>query len=221
MNSAQMYSLQGMGIDNGVHFTQHLSYDIGGACGRVLLRKPKLCDDSVKQYSGYFTVDPRLNKKYFFWFFESRNRTVRPPTTLWLSGGPGMSSMLGLLMENGPCRVQKNSTTTFNQYSWTESSNMLWVDQPPGTGFSTGAYDRDEEEVSEDMYIFLQAFFRRFPHFNDRFFITGESFGGQYVPSLAATIIKKNDEIRAEGDLREDVGDAFSPSLIRKQYMQY
>ncbi|KAF4682527.1 hypothetical protein FOZ60_010433 [Perkinsus olseni] len=201
VHSARMLSLHGMAVENGVDFTQHLSYDIGGSCGRVLLREPELCDDSVRQYSGYFTVDPRLNKKYFFWFFEGRNQSRKPPTTLWLSGGPGMSSMLALLMENGPCSLLKNATTTFNPYSWTEASNMLWVDQPPGTGFSTGAYDRDEDEVSEDMYVFLQAFFRRFPKFNDRFFITGESFAGQYVPSLASTIIRKNDEIRAEGSI--------------------
>ncbi|KAF4670360.1 hypothetical protein FOZ61_000550 [Perkinsus olseni] len=201
VHSARMISLHGIAVENGVDFTQHLSYDIGGSCGRVLLREPKLCDDSVRQYSGYFTVDPRLNKKYFFWFFEGRNQSRKPPTTLWLSGGPGMSSMLALLMENGPCSLLKNATTTFNLYSWTEASNMLWVDQPPGTGFSTGAYDRDADEVSEDMYVFLQAFFRRFPKFNDRFFITGESFAGQYVPSLASTIIRKNDEIRTEGSI--------------------
>ncbi|KAF4678650.1 hypothetical protein FOZ60_016321 [Perkinsus olseni] len=136
VHSARMLSLHGMAVENGVDFTQHLSYDIGGSCGRVLLREPELCDDSVRQYSGYFTVDPRLNKKYFFWFFEGRNQSRKPPTTLWLSGG-----------------LLKNATTTFNPYSWTEASNMLWVDQPPGTGFSTGAYDRDEDEVSEDMVL--------------------------------------------------------------------
>ncbi|KAF4656022.1 hypothetical protein FOL47_009192 [Perkinsus chesapeaki] len=205
-NSAQMFGLQSMASEDGIQYSQHLTYDIGGCCGHVILREPKLCDSTVQQYSGYFTVDPMLNKKYFFWFFESRQPgKKKSPTTLWLSGGPGSSSMLALLMENGPCNIQPNATTVPNPFSWTEASNMLWVDQPAGTGFSTGAYDRDEDEVSEDMYKFLQAFFKRFPEYNKEFYITGESFGGQYVPSLAARIVRKNGQIKTEGTNSERV----------------
>lgn len=61
-----------------------------------------------------------------------------------------------------------------------------------GTGFSTGSYDTSEVEIAEDMYHFLQAFFHRFPQYNKKFHITGESYGGHYVPVVTAKIIDEN-----------------------------
>ena len=55
----------------------------------------------------------------FFWLFESRDSPSTKPLALWLNGGPGCSSMVGLLEENGPCRFAPNSTTPeHNPYSW-------------------------------------------------------------------------------------------------------
>ncbi|KAF4697466.1 hypothetical protein FOZ60_007551 [Perkinsus olseni] len=164
----------------------------------VLIALPNLCDAGVKQYSGYFTIDDKLDKKYFFWFFEKRNQQPdeAAPTTMWLTGGPGSSSMIALLAENGPCRVNADgSDTVYNEFSWTQKTNMLWVDQPPGTGFSTGQLDTSEVEIADDMYHFLQAFFHRFPQYNKKFHVTGESYGGHYVPVVTAKIITENKKL--------------------------
>ena len=56
--------------------------------------------------------------------------------------------------------------------------------QPPGTGFSKGSYDHDEEGVAEDMYQFLQTFFSHFPKYNTTFFVFGESYAGHFVPAI-------------------------------------
>ncbi|KAK7546083.1 Alpha/Beta hydrolase protein [Phyllosticta citricarpa] len=88
----------------------------------------------VNSYSGYVDLAPDAHT--FFWFFESRRDPANDPITLWLNGGPGSDSLIGLFEELGPCNVTANLTSEVNPYSWNEVSNLLFISQPLGTGFS-------------------------------------------------------------------------------------
>lgn len=62
----------------------------------------------------------------FFWFFESRKDAKTAPLALWLNGGPGCSSMIGLFQENGPCTFNNGgSKPTLNPNSWNTFANMV------------------------------------------------------------------------------------------------
>jgi cathepsin A (carboxypeptidase C) len=139
-----------------------------------------LCNAHSKQYTGWLDVGP---KHLFFWYFESQSSPSDDPLLLWLTGGPGGSSMLGLLMENGPCLINEHGNgTVYNEYGWSKHANILYVDQPAGVGFS---YTDEGTPVpatsftaAEDMHHFLQLFVSEvFPDLLDRdFHITGESY---------------------------------------------
>lgn len=91
--------------------------------------------DDVKSISGY--VDVSTDEHIFFWFFEARNVDPKTaPLTTWINGGPGASSMIGLFQEMGPCSVDADGSVVNNPYSWTNNSNLLFIDQPVQTGFS-------------------------------------------------------------------------------------
>ncbi|KAL8718871.1 MAG: hypothetical protein Q9225_004040 [Loekoesia sp. 1 TL-2023] len=48
----------------------------------------------VNSYSGYVDLAPDAHT--FFWFFEARHNPAEAPLTLWLNGGPGSDSLIGL-----------------------------------------------------------------------------------------------------------------------------
>jgi len=166
----------------------------------LTVQEPGLCDTTVKSYSGYFDTSPDPpgdSRKLFYWFFESRNDPKKDPVILWLTGGPGCSSMLATLAENGPCKIGKDGKPELRDHSWNSNASVVWVDQPAGTGFSVGNNSGHmyESIVADQMYGFLQAFFKHFTRFwtND-FFVTGESYGGHYVPSVAHRVWQGNRE---------------------------
>ncbi len=57
------------------------------------------------------------------------------PWVVYLQGGPGNSSQVGNLMGAGPLALSGEGLTT-NIYSWLDSSSLLFVDQPVGSGLS-------------------------------------------------------------------------------------
>lgn len=133
--------------------------------------------------------------------FESQGNPAKDPLMLWMTGGPGCSSELALLFENGPYTVTKSlfkkPVLHDNPFSWNKVSNLIYIDQPGGTGFSTvqdpNGYATNEAQVAADMLQFLYGFYKQYPQYKPLdFFISGESYGGHYVPATAAAIVAAN-----------------------------
>ncbi|KAF3936640.1 hypothetical protein ABW19_dt0203395 [Dactylella cylindrospora] len=148
-------------------------------------------------HSGHIEVDPVTNGNLFFWHVTNRHIDARQRTVIWLNGGPGCSSMDGALMEVGPYRV-KDGKLSYNEGSWHEFANLLFVDNPVGTGFSyvnTNGYLHELREMSAQFMIFLEKFFELFPEYEkDEIWIAGESYAGQHIPYIAQAIIERNRE---------------------------
>ncbi|KAG6734371.1 hypothetical protein I3842_01G270000 [Carya illinoinensis] len=144
------------------------------------LRFPNLLGSGVPvedlgHHAGYYNIEHSHAARMFYFFFESRN-SKKDPVVIWLTGGPGCSSELAMFYENGPFTIADNLTLVWNKYGWDQASNLLYVDQPTGTGFSYTSDSRDIRHNEEE---------------ND-FYITGESYAGHYIPAFAARVHRGN-----------------------------
>ena len=156
---------------------------------------------TFRHYSGYLTVGK--GRYMHYWFVESQSKPEKDPLILWLTGGPGCSSLIGLLSENGPFRVVNDGKTIVeNPHSWNTLANVLYLESPVGVGFSydTNSNEISDESTADDNYSALQRFFEKFPQFsNNSFYITGESYAGIYIPMLAHKIFQDNSTINLKG----------------------
>eukprot|EP01097_Dermamoeba_algensis_P000106 TRINITY_DN103_c0_g1_i1.p1 TRINITY_DN103_c0_g1~~TRINITY_DN103_c0_g1_i1.p1 ORF type:complete len:503 (-),score=105.44 TRINITY_DN103_c0_g1_i1:132-1640(-) len=149
-------------------------------------------------FSGFFTVNKTTGSNTFFWFFPAQNGNPDAPLLVWLQGGPGASSLIGCLSENGPYRVAEDGKSLLpNPGSWNTEFSLLYIDNPIGTGFSftlsNDGFVSNQEEVGRDLYSFLIQFYTIFYDQQDNdLYITGESYAGKYVPAFAYAIHNNN-----------------------------
>jgi len=177
-------------------------------------------------YSGYLDYElegQKIHTHYVLIQAEDHEGSTDEkdlPLIYWTNGGPGASSLFGLLTEIGPLMLSDESLETdsyketgiptpiYNPYTWTRLGSILVIDQPAPVGFS---YCNDDDEndshscggiawtdelTSLNAYTALQTFFTtKFPCLAEKeLYLTGESYGGIYVPTLARRIVEGNDK---------------------------
>ena len=155
---------------------------------------------------------------------ESEQDHDEKPLIYWSNGGPGASSMFGLLTEIGPLVLSEESlksedfkssgipTPIYNPYAWSRLGHLLTFDQPAPVGFSycnddtvthsCGGMAWTDELTSQNAYLAMQAFFQRFDCLaSTPLYLTGESYAGIYIPTLARRIIndQENNKINLRG----------------------
>ncbi|KAF4455519.1 carboxypeptidase d [Fusarium albosuccineum] len=151
---------------------------------------------NVKMHAGHIEVNPDTNGNLFFWHFENQHIADKQRTVIWINGGPGCSSEDGAMMEIGPFRLKDKDQLVYNNGSWNEFANLLFVDNPVGTGFSlvdTNKYISELDDMADQFVEFLEKWFALFPQYDrDDIYIAGESYAGQHIPYIAKAILDRN-----------------------------
>ena len=139
------------------------------------------------QFTGYISVNGTYERgsHLFYWGFRSRSKTPETdPLLFWLTGGPGCSSQLALFVENGPYKIINNKTLEIglNPHSWNENANLVFIDNPVGSGFSFADnmqdYVSNENQLAAQFVNFTLQFLQRYPEFQN---VDLSLFGERYV----------------------------------------
>ncbi|CAK4763048.1 hypothetical protein LEN26_001314 [Aphanomyces euteiches] len=144
------------------------------------------------QYAGRLAI-PSNGQEMFYWYVESQNDPKNDPIVLWLNGGPGCSSLGGFFTELGPFVVMSDLTVKRNKYGWNRKANVVFLESPSGVGFSRPVLN--SSQYNDDFTTgrareFLIEFFKAYPELQNRdFYITGESYGGMYIPFLVHNLV--------------------------------
>ncbi|KAJ0411816.1 hypothetical protein ATCC90586_002969 [Pythium insidiosum] len=159
------------------------------------------------QYAGLVPVNDQAVGSLFYWFVETRMAAPADPSAVplivWLNGGPGLSSMTGLLGEMGPYRIMEDGKLIPHAYSWTRLGHMLFIDQPVGTGYSAvrddAGYVNTQDEMATQLYRGLQGFYARHPEYSTNpVYLCGEAYAGKVVPHAAYHIHTRNLVLRQQ-----------------------
>ena len=177
-------------------------------------------------FSGFVNVEEETDSNLFYWFFRDENLTSNAPLVIWINGGPGSSSQLGNILENGPLKLVKDSANITKVHSlkgqaWNAVANVVYVDQPVGVGFSYGHRNITEgSQIGLYMLKFIQGFYELYPEMKGRkFYISGESYGGKYLPAIASAIIDYNANATEDEKIQLDgvlIGNGFVDPIVQR-----
>ncbi|KAJ1568947.1 Cell death protease, partial [Cladochytrium tenue] len=117
--------------------------------------------------------------KIFFWYVTTPAASGgSTDLVIWLNGGPGW-----FVLEHGPFLMQDDGSLEANPYSWNGVANILYVEQPVGTGFSfSDTLETSELTLAKTFLTFLDGWYTTFEETKDYdLFIAGESYASVYM----------------------------------------
>ncbi|CAE6396838.1 unnamed protein product [Rhizoctonia solani] len=160
-------------------------------------------DHPLHVYAGHLPSDPKspsaehskdVQAHLYFVYTKARRTADRERVLFWFNGGPGCSSFDGLMMEVGPWRIDGKGGLKLIENGWEEYTHVVYIDQPPGTGFSyasTDKYLHELDEAASHVVQFMKNFYAVFPELEEMdTYLSGESFAGQYIPYIADALLK-------------------------------
>ena len=141
---------------------------------------------TTASYAGLISTNVTDNAEAFYWYFPPLNGNLSAPVIVWLQGGPGSSSLFGAFLELGPYRINANLTAEANPFTWGLTNHLVFLDNPRGTGFSSAdTLCTDWQCYGGDFDVFIRQFLQGYGLLPNQLWITGESYGGHYVPASA------------------------------------
>ena len=108
----------------------------------------------------------------------------------------------------GPVLINATGGLMANPYAWTKQANLLILESPAGVGYSYcaamaegGSCHNTDISTAAAARAAIQDFFStKFPELKaGSFYITGESYAGVYIPTLADEILRNAPEVPLRG----------------------
>lgn len=181
---------------------------------------PEVDFDVGESYAGLLPIgSANETDQLYFWFFPTSASEDPKEIIIWLTGGvsdtvrrgintksehatdsltpqPGCSSTGELISENGPFSWKAGTWKPVrNEWSWHHASNVVWVDQPIGTGFSQGTVTATNTiDVARQFMGFWKNFVDTFSLQGYKIYIAGSSYSGQWSPYLASEMLDTKDD---------------------------
>ena len=160
-------------------------------------------------YSGHLLSSDSYENYFFYWLHPRPDSladgdNTDSPLIVYLNGGPGSTSMNALFTGNGPLRVTETGSSKQGEdfeitydttISWAAAGDLLWIDQPVGTGWSYGEHMVTTlDEIGDEFLQFMLSFYEEYPIYKERqLVLTGESFAGKYLSYSSRAILDYND----------------------------
>ncbi|XP_066959558.1 retinoid-inducible serine carboxypeptidase-like [Macrobrachium rosenbergii] len=158
--------------------------------------------DPLQEEWGYVTVRPKAHMFWALYHVDQPGDYATYPLIMWLQGGPGCSGVgFGNFREMGPYDINGNK----RPYAWTKSANLLFVDNPVGTGYSyvedDSALTTDNLQIANDLVACVKEIFKANPDLEKMpFFVYAESYGGKMTVDFALAFDQaiKNGEVTSD-----------------------
>ena len=167
----------------------------------IEVRECKLCL-GADLWSGYFHSIPDKISIFFIYARASLN-PESAPLAIWTNGGPGASAISVAFSKATGCELREDFHGMRLPYNpngpkrWNKKMNVVFIEQPIGTGFSrgNGKGAEDTRVGTQYVYDFIQVVLARHPSISN-VSLHSLSYGGHFIPEWAMRIVEENAKVK-------------------------